>query len=513
MLIGDLLTEGVARNPDKVAIVAGDQEISYKELDRASNRVANALTAQGYGKGHIVAILSTNQLDYGSIFFGVARSGGILAHLPARFSDDELSHVVAKSDIELIFVHAPLLENLNRVSDDLPAGTKTVIFGGNRQGDVETLENFLGDASTDVPSVEIADTDPFAITFTGGTTGFPKCVMVNHASRVICAVRAQREYRVEHGDVVCCSTPLFHIAGLFVWFITGIKMGNICHMMPAWDASEFIEWVENKGISSAFLVPTQINSVLSHENFTPERVRNLRYVNYGGSPTSTAQLHRMLEVLPDVVWEDQYGQSEAGNMTIRPPEFILSKPKSVGRPFQDIELAALDADGNILPAGEPGEVSTRGINVMMGYYKDAEKTAETITEDGWLKTGDVGYFDEDGFLFLVDRSKEMIISGGENIFPTEIEGALYQHEAVNECAVFGIPDDHWGELPAAHVVLEAGKNADEQELIDFCAEKVARFKRPRMIKIVESLPKTAVGKIQKTAIKEKYWQGKESSIV
>ncbi len=513
MLIGDLLTEGTARNPDNTAIVAGDQQLSYRKLDEAANRIANALIAQGYGKGHNVAILSTNQLDYGTIFFGTARSGGILAHLSARFSDDELSHVVSKSDIELIFVQAPLLENLNRVSGDLPDGIRIVVFDGDSEGNAESIEKFLGDASSDAPSVDITDSDPFAITFTGGTTGFPKCVLVNHASRVICAVRAQREYDVKHGDVLCCSTPLFHIAGLFVWFMTGIKMGNTCHMMKAWDAAEFIDWVENKGVSSAFLVPTQINSVISHEDFTPERVKNLRYVNYGGSPTSTAQLERMLEILPNVIWEDQYGQSEAGNMTIRPLEFIRSKSKSVGRPFQDIEMAALDAGGKVLPTGEPGEISTRGVNVMMGYYKDPEKTAESMTEDGWLKTGDVGYFDEDGFVFLVDRSKEMIISGGENVFPTEIEGALYQHEAVNECAVFGIPDEHWGELPAAHVVLESGATVGEQELIDFCAEKIARFKRPRMIKFVDSLPKTAVGKIQKTVIKEEYWRGHGSNII
>ena len=513
MLIGELLAEGVALNPDKTAIIAGSQSMSFRELDEAANRVANALIAAGYSKGRNAAILSPNEFDYGAVFFGAARSGCVFAHLSARFSDDELSHVIVKTDIELIFVHASLLENLDRVKNLLPEGIRIIIIGGGGDQDGETLDRFIDGASSELPDIKIDETEPFAVTFTGGTTGFPKGVLVNHASRVIGTVRAQREYGMLHGDVICCSTPLFHIAGLFVWFLTGLKMGNTCHMMTAWDADVFMDWVENLGISSAFLVPTQINSVISHKDFSAEKLKNLRYVNYGGSPTSTAQLKRMLDVLPEVVWIDQYGQSEAGNMTVRPPEFILSKSKSVGRPFQDVELAALDDHGQVLPAGEVGEISTRGVNVMMGYYKEPEMTAETITEDGWLKTGDVGYFDEDGFLFLVDRSKEMIISGGENVFPTEIEGALYQHEAVNECAVFGIPDDHWGELPAAHVVLEAGKSVGEQELIDFCAEKIARFKRPRMIKIVESLPKTAVGKIQKTAIREEYWQGKGTNII
>jgi len=227
---------------------------------------------------------------------------------------------------------------------------------------------------------------------------------------------------------------------------------------------------------------------------------------------SVAQLERLLEALPEMVCQEQYGQSESGNLTIRPPEFNRSKANSVGRAFSDLDLAIFDREDNPLPPGEPGEIVTMGLHVMMEYYKDPLQTKDAFTEGGWLKTGDVGYLDEDGFLFLVDRSKDMIISGGENIYPTEIEDALYSHEAVNECAVFGIPDDHWGELPAAHVVLEAGKTVKEEELIEYCAAKIARHKRPRLIKFVDSLPKTAVGKIQKNVIKKAYWKDHDRSI-
>ena len=222
------------------------------------------------------------------------------------------------------------------------------------------------------------------------------------------------------------------------------------------------------------------------------------------SPKPVAQMERMLEVLPHVVWVEQYGQSESGNLTVRPPAFCRAKIASAGRAFQDLEMAIFDTDDEPLPPGEMGELVTRGTHVMIGYYKDPAQTAEVITKDGWIRTGDVGYLDEDGFLFLVDRSKDLIISGGENIYPTEIENVLYQHPAVNECAVFGIPDDHWGELPAAHVVLEAGADANEQDLIDFCIAHIARHKRPRLIKFVDDLPKTAVGKIQKNVIRERY---------
>ena len=177
-----------------------------------------------------------------------------------------------------------------------------------------------------------------------------------------------------------------------------------------------------------------------------------------------------------------------------------------------MDLAIFDREDKPLPAGEPGEIVTKGLHNMMEYYNDPQQTKDAFTDDGWLKTGDIGYLDEDGFLFLVDRSKDMIISGGENVYPTEIEDTLYTHDAVNECAVFGIPDDYWGELPAAHVVLEAGKTATEAELIDYCAANMARHKRPRLVKFIESLPKTAVGKIQKNVIKEAYWKDRDRSI-
>jgi acyl-CoA synthetase (AMP-forming)/AMP-acid ligase II len=220
----------------------------------------------------------------------------------------------------------------------------------------------------------------------------------------------------------------------------------------------------------------------------------------------------MLEQLPSVIWEEQYGQSESGNLTVRPLEFILSKAASVGRAFSDVDLAVIDQNEVKLPIGEPGEIVTKGVQTMMNYYQEPQQTKDAFTADGWLKTGDIGYIDKDGFLFLVDRSKDMIISGGENVYPTEIESVLYAHPAVNECAVFGIPDDHWGELPAAHVVLEAGQVVSEEELIEFCAAVIARHKRPRMIKFVSSMPKTAVGKIQKNSIREIYWMERDRSI-
>jgi len=514
MVIGDLLKNSAERHPNKTAIILGAFKASFKELNEASNRIANALLKENLPNNTNLAILSSNQFDYPAIYFGAAKSGQVLAHLSSRFTNEELLNVVKKTDISAIFVHIDLLENLLSIRNKIPNLSRVIIFGGVKpeKGDLCSLEEFIEKASANEPEVSIDAKDAFAITYTGGTTGFPKGVVVNHASRIIGSVRAEREFNMMSSDINCCSTPLFHIAGLFVWFQTSIKMGCTSVLLPAWDPEKFIDLIENWKVTGAFLVPTQINSVLSHRNFSNERLKNWRYCSHGGAPTSTVQLERMHEQLPNVIWEEQYGQSEAGNLTIRPGEFSLKKASSVGRAFSDVNLAIIDQDEKKLATGQSGEVVTKGIQTMMHYYNDPDQTRETFTSDGWLKTGDIGYLDADGFLFLVDRSKDMIISGGENIFPTEIENALYSHSDVNECAVFGIPDDYWGELPAAHVILKTGTTVTEEELIDFCGSKIARHKRPRLIKLVDFLPKTAVGKIQKNVLREPYWDGRDRAI-
>ena len=514
MLIGSILAETATKFPDKLAIICGEDSLTYAELENASNCLANALIREDLAKGHNIAIYSANQTEYPSIFFGSAKSGGVLAHMSARFSSEELISVVNKTEIEALFVHSALADNVLSSRDKLPNLKRVIVFGAGVQAKdgAETLDQFLGGAENSSPQVDMKETDPFGITYTGGTTGFPKGVVVSHEARVIGSIRAAREMEIALTDIMCCSSPFFHIAGLFIWYQTGVMMGLTSVIMPAWDPIEFMDLVEKHKITAAFMVPTQINSVISHEALDQGRLKTLRYVNYGAAPTSLAQLKKQIASLPDVIWQEQYGQSEAGNLTVRSPEYNLSKSGSVGRPYSDLEMAVFDRNDQPLPTGEAGEVVTRGRQVMLGYYKERDQTKEVFTRDGWIRTGDVGYFDDDGFLFLVDRSKDMIISGGENIFPTEIEEALYGHEAVNECAVFGVPDDHWGEVPAAHVVLEEGSSLGEDDLVEFCTKVMARHKRPRLIKFVTSLPKSAVGKIQKNIIREPYWVQRDKNI-
>jgi acyl-CoA synthetase (AMP-forming)/AMP-acid ligase II len=305
---------------------------------------------------------------------------------------------------------------------------------------------------------------------------------------------------------------MFHLAGLSSWFYSAMAAGTSVALMPRWDPAAFIAAVERERATMGFLVPTMINGVLNDPGFAPERLASLRLLNYGGAPMPVALLERVFERLPKLRMLDHYGQSEGGALAYRPPERARDKPTSNGIPFACVEMAFFDGAGHRLREGQIGELCVKGPQVCSGYYREPELTKALFTPDGWLKTGDVGYRDTEGFLFLVDRAKDMIIAGGENIYPAEIENALFQHPAVKECAVFGIPDAHWGEVPAAHVVLAEGQKVSPEALADFVAGKIARHKRPRLVKFVDALPKTAIGKVQKNLLRKPYWEGRARGI-
>ncbi|MGH7003472.1 MAG: class I adenylate-forming enzyme family protein, partial [Alphaproteobacteria bacterium] len=399
---------------------------------------------------------------------------------------------------------------------------KTLILLGGHEGSTEGgraageigWDAFHAGAGDSPPEIAIDPAEPFCITFTGGTTGFPKGVVASHGARSLIAATVVEPFELTPRDTAVLCSPMFHLAGLCSWFYPAMSAGTTVVMLPKWDPEIFLATAERERATQGFMVPTMINAVLNEPGFKPERLARLRLINYGGSPTPVALLERVFANLPRVRMLDHYGQSECGAIAYRPPERARDKPTSSGVPFEGLELAILGLDGAKLDGTSIGEVAVRGPTTAMGYYNDPEQTAAFFTPDGWVKTGDLGYRDDEGYLFLVDRSKDMIIAGGENIYPAEIENALFEHPAVKECAVFGIPDAHWGEVPAAHVVLaegEAGKVTPEA-LADFVASRIARHKRPRLVKFVDVLPKTAVGKVQKNLIRKPYWEGRERSI-
>jgi len=518
MLVGDLLRNSAKRAPDRVALIGRDQRLTYAQFDERANRLANALLDLGLKKGASVAILSTNSPEYAIVYFAIARTPYVSAHCPARSSPSELVYVLNKIGAEVLFLESCFLPIIEAALPALENSIRLILLDEPNDQTVPLLDAVLIDTFVDgkpaeVPRVALDENDSLAITFTGGTTGFPKAVLVSHKARCASALAAAVDFGLDENDIVAASTPLFHAAGLFVWFGTAIMLGTTVVLPNAWDPVSFMKLVEKENITAGFFVPSQLNDLIAHPEFSAGPLKTLRNIGYAGAPIGLTLSQRIRTALPHVSFTENYGQSEACPITIRCERHGAGKLETVGRAASNVEIGIVDQEGNLLPAGETGDIVTRGDQLFDEYFNDPEETAKAFRlQGGWLLTGDVGFLGEDNFLTLVDRSKDMLVSGGENIYPAEIENALYEHDAVLECAVFGIPDDRWGEVPAAHVVLSPDAEVSADELIDFCAQQIARFKRPRVIKIVASLPKTPVGKIHKNKLREPYWAGRRKKI-
>jgi len=508
MLTGDMLRRSAERFPRKPAILWEGRALSYRDLDAAANRLANALIAKGCAKGAKIGILSRNRTEYGIAFFGVARSGAVLVNVSVLYAPDELAYVLDKADIELLFYEELFADKVEAVRARLPKLKEIIPIGDPGE---DAFAAFCAQGSSADPDVEIGEDDPFCMTYTGGTTGRPKGVLVSHRNRAITAHTVMVEEALDERDVVGIVTPLFHVAALNIMFQPAVLAGATCTFLSKWDTQAFARMARETAMTAAFMVPTQVSMMVSDPEFDAANFATWRKLSFAGAPMPDWVQVEMMKRLPEVKLTQIYGQSEMGVLTSLRHWYLPDKLGSIGRQAYNVDVSVIDTEGEPVAPGEIGEIVSRGDNVMLEYYGEPEQTA-AFWKHSWAHTGDVGTIDEDGFITLIDRSKDMIISGGENIYPKEIENAIYDHPSVAECAVFGIPDDKWGEVPAAYVQLKAGATLRADELTDHCAKRLARFKRPQVIEFVTDFPKTPIGKIQKNILREPYWADKEKKI-
>ena len=318
------------------------------------------------------------------------------------------------------------------------------------------------------------------------------------------------EEKIDERDVVGIVTPMFHMAALNIMFQPAILAGATVTLLSKWEPADFAKMVRDTGMTANFMVPTQAGMVVQDPGFDPADYATWRKVSFAGAPMPDWVQRDFFEKLPKVKLTQIYGQSEMGVIAVLPHWHLPERPGSVGRPAYNVDIACVDPDGTPIKLGKIGEIVSRGDNLMTEYYREPEQTANFFSLGGggaW--SGDLATVDEDGFYTLIDRSKDMIISGGENVYPKEIEGALYEHDAVAECGVFGIPEDKFGEVPAAYILLKNGMTATEDEIVEHCATRLARFKRPRLVQFVDDFPKTPIGKIQKNFLKDPCWADQE----
>ena len=513
MLTGDMLRRSADRFPNKPAVICGDQTLLYKELEAKSNQLAHALLGLGLGQGAKVAILSRNLPEYAITFFGTARTGFVLNNLSGLYTAEELAYAAEKTDIEALIFDGEFSERVGELLT-MTSRIKHVIGFGDTDGiDAIRFDSFISNQPVEAPKVEQHPDDPFCMTYTGGTTGRPKGVLCSHRARAATAMTSMIDQMIDERDIVAVVTPFYHIAALHLTFQPAIIAGATSVLLPKWSPEAFVEATAEHKVSVAFMVPTQATKLLSDPWFDAEKLKSWTKGNFAGAPMPDWVQLELMRQLPNLMITQNYGQSEMGLIIILRHWYLPAKLGSVGRQATNMDVRVVHPDGTPVKPGETGEIICRGDNLMTEYYGDPEQTADFFKlGDGWGWSGDLATIDEDGFITLVDRSKDMIISGGENLFPKEIEVALYELAEVGECAVFGIPDDTWGEVPAAFIILKDGALLDEERVQEHCRKRLAKFKHPRLVRFVSDFPKTPIGKIQKNLLREEFWVGRDKRI-
>ena len=502
--------------PDRPAIIFEGKKFTFSELSERVNRLANALVDLGIEKGERVAILQVNCNQYVEVYYAVARIGAIFVPLNFRAKRDELVYMLNNSEASTLFVGERYVELVNSIRPDLPLVKHHISIEGKQESMLD-YEELLASASDEEVFTDIADEDITMLMYTAGTTGLPKGVPLIHNSFSLYVLENVTPADPEIEETNLLTMPLYHVAGAQA-MLAATYGGRSLAMMRQFEVDEWLETVQREKANRAMLVPTMLKRVIDHPNLDKYDLSSLKVITYGAAPMPFEVIKKAIGLFPGVNFINAFGQTETASTitTLGPDDHIIEgteeeKEKklrrltsSIGRPMSDVEMKIIDEAGNDLPPGEVGEIVARGPRVMSGYWKDAEKTAKVITADGWLHTGDMGYTDEEGYFYLAARADDLIIRGGENISPEEVENVLYSHPAVEEAAVIGIPSPEWGQEPRAIVVLKEGKTATAEELIEFCRERLASFKRPRSVVFTDELPRTSTGKVLKRVLREEY---------
>ncbi|MFI7612456.1 acyl-CoA synthetase [Nonomuraea terrae] len=497
--LGDLLRRSAARHPAKTAIVFGDLRQSYADLDRAVNRTANALAARGVAKGDRFAVLSHNNHAFVVAYLALARLGAISVPVNFMLRAEEVAYVLEHSGASGMLVEEALLP----VAEAAVTGKVSVrgVIGAARDG----WEAFTAWSSHDddaEPRAEVADDDPIQIMYTSGTESRPKGATLSSRSLIAQYVTCMVDGEMSPDDVEVHALPLYHCAQLHCFLTPGLYLGATNIVLPGASPAAILATIEGERATKLFCPPTVWISLLRHPDFDRRDLSSLRKGYYGASIMPVEVLKEIAARLPEVRLFNFYGQTEMAPVaTILRPEEQLTRLGSAGRPALNVETRIVDDQDEPVPPGVVGEIVHRSPHAMLGYWNDPDKTAEAF-RGGWFHSGDLGVMDADGYLSVVDRKKDMIKSGGENVASREVEEAIYQHPGVAEAAVFGLPDDRWIEAVTAAVVPRQGAEVTAEELSAFLRERLAAFKVPKRVVFVPELPKNASGKVLKRELRD-----------
>jgi fatty-acyl-CoA synthase len=497
--MGDLLWRSAVRHPTKIAVAYGEQRRTYAELDETVNRAANALAERGVRKGDRLALLSRNSYAFVVAYYASARLGSICVPINYMLSAAEVAYILGHSGASAVIVEEALVGVAEQALDGHAVQVRAVI--GQAPG-WEPFDAWMAHDDTTPPDVELDENDPLELLYTSGTESRPKGTILTSRSVIAEHVSCFVDGEMSADDIEVHALPLFHSAQLHCFFTPAIHLGATNIVLSRPHPAAMLEAVETWRATKLFCPPTVWIALMHHPDFQRRDLSSLRKGYYGASIMPMEVLAELGSSLPDVRFFNFYGQTEMSPVaTILGPDDQVRKAGSAGKPALNVETRIVDEDGRPVPAGVEGEIVHRSPQAMLGYWNDPEKTAETF-RDGWLRTGDLGILDEEGYLTVVDRIKDMIKTGGENVASREVEETIHEHPAVAEVAVFGVEHPKWIEAVTAAVVARPGHTITKDELLAFCRGRLAGFKTPKYVVVLDELPKNASGKILKRELRD-----------
>jgi long-chain acyl-CoA synthetase len=498
--------------PDEEAFVSGLLRVTFSRFNLRVNRLIRSLQRAGVAKGGVIGILSWNCMEYPEIYGAAMKGGFIASPFNPRLHQEELEYLIRYSEADTLFVGPELLDAVESLKGRLSRVKCFVLLEGSAPG-MTAYHELLQGESSDEPNVEVTKDDPVIIFYTSGTTGLPRGALYTHARKLDNTKIKALEMGTKPGDRHLMVLPFFHIGGdshLWPFFLAGGC--NVILSNRSFDPSAVLHAIHEERVTDMQIVPTQLSALLNHPDREKYDLRSLNRIYYAASPMPVELLRKGLEVFGPI-FAQGYGQTESGPQIATLPKEsheVLNKPPerqkvlaSCGQPSLGVHVRVVDETNRDVPPGTVGEIIAQSDSIMTEYWKKPKETAETVV-DGWLHTGDLAYYDERGFIYIVDRKKDMIVSGGENVYSREVEEVLYKHPAVAEVAVIGVPDPTWVERVHAVIVLKADAAATEKEIIAFCKKHIASYKAPKSVRFVDSLPRNPQGKILKKIVRSQY---------
>lgn len=519
MRLHDFLDYRAREQAEAEFAIHGDRRITYRAALAEVHRLANALIGCGLQPGDRMVILSKNSIEYMLLYFAASKAGLVTIPLNYRLAPAEWSYILNDAGAKILFAAGDYPGDVETIRSDLQTIEQFIVVDAPDIPGWETYQSFIADQPDTPLSRIVAPEDDLFQLYTSGTTGHPKGAVLTHQAVTTHILQMGLAHNIQPGERLLLVAPVFHVAALNAGVFPCLAAGGCLYIQEDFKPDEVVRALSEEQLGMAILVPAMIQACLTAvPDVAQRRYDHLRLIHYGASPIAEATLRRALETFK-CEFSQGYGMTEMSAAIAilswadhqralkEKPELLVA----AGRPIIGTEVRIVDENDNDVPRGTIGQVLARGPQMMTGYWQQPEATEETL-RGGWMHTGDAGVLDEEGYLYIQDRVKDMVVSGGENIYPRVVEEVLFKHPAVAEVAVIGVPDEQWGETIKAVVVLRPGMSATAEEIMDFCRGKLGGFERPRSVDFVEALPRTPSGKVLKRVLREPYWAGQSRRV-